>query len=145
MLQAESFLSCSPGIQPIMTKGPLGRELYFFDDNKNVIVVVGIDGSEPPTNILVSMREVINSMVTEMLSEEENADLDRAMDITAISYEMIEQQEPMFGNAQYKVQFDINTGLEEMNTSLVVDIESSVASKLTDLGFNVEGSRSKVV
>jgi len=145
MLQAESFLSGSPYIQSTMTKGPLGRELHFFDDNKNVIVVVGIDGSEPPTDILVSMREVINSMVIEMLSERENADLDPAMDITAISYEMIEQQEPMFGNAQYKVQFDINTGLEEINTEFVLDIENSVASKLTDLGFNVEGSRSKVV
>lgn len=130
-----------------MTNGPLGRELFFFDDNKNVIVVAGIDGPEPPNEILVSIREVINSKLIALLSERTSADLNPSMDIVTVSSTgmLTEEQQARFSRALHLLQLDIKTGLEEIDTDLVMMMEDSITDELDNLGLNVEGSQSKVV
>lgn len=130
-----------------MPEGPLGRELFFADDNKSIIVLVGIDGPEPPTDILVSLEETVNTTVNQALIDA-GADINATREtvkLTTNPNPTAEQRDKLGGATLHVQQYDVKTELEEVSMELVNATHNTVVDEVSDLGFNITGTDATVV
>lgn len=130
-----------------MANGPLGRELILVDDNKSILVLIGIDGPEPPRNVQISLRESINTVINQALIDE-GADIKpvrETVNLTIQENPSRRQRDELGGNTLHVQQYEVQTELEEVSQGLVNAVHNTVVEEVDNLGFNIVGTKTKVV
>lgn len=130
-----------------MAKGPLGRELLLIDDNKKILVLIGIDGPEPPNDIQITLESSVNQMINAALIDR-GADIDYTRNTVNLTVEpnpSAEQRELLGGATLHVQQYEVKTELDEVTQGLVNAVHNDVVDEVSDLGFNIVGTETKVV
>lgn len=130
-----------------MVKGPLGREIRLLDDNRKILVLLGIDGPEPPNEVQLSLRESVNTMVNRALIER-GGDIDptrETVNLTINESPTPRQRDELGGATLHVQQFEVKTELEEVPQVLVNAVHNDVVDEVDDLGFNIVGTKTTVV
>jgi hypothetical protein len=127
-----------------MTKGPLGRELILLDDNKKVLVLIGIDGEPIPRNIRLDTESLVETKLREKASEGNN-DFIKEVNLT-VGENVTEQQRRELGKAAiYTQQYEVQTSLEEIPQQIVNAIHNSTIESVENAGFSIAGVKTKVI
>lgn len=125
-------------------KGPLGRELVLLDDNKKVLVLVGIDGEPVPRNVRNDLEYSVEVNLKKQ-AEEGGNDFIEEVNLT-IGEGVTEEERREIGMATlYKQQYEVQTSLDEISQEAVNAIHNSVLDAVEELGFNVAGVKTKVI
>lgn len=130
-----------------MVKGPLGRELIFASDNRTIIVLVGIDGPEPPNDVLIATEDVINTSINEaLISRGAEISVSRqTVDLTTTDNPSRQQMNKLGQNTLHVQQYDVETELEEVSMVLVNATLNTIVDELSDLDYNITGTDATVV
>jgi len=142
----DTFICCGL-IFDTMVDGPLGRELRLIDDNKKILVLIGIDGPEPPRDIQISLRETVNTTINQALIDR-GADIKPTRETVNLNIEKnpsSRQRDELGGATLHVQQFEIKTELEEVSQGLVNAVHNTVVDEVDNLGFNVVGTKTTVV
>lgn len=130
---------------------PLFRQdssgMFFADDKKNILVLLGIDGGTPPRDIQTDLEETINRKINIAL-QKAGADIDTTRQTVKLTVgeNPSRQQRDMLGGGTLTVfQFDVKTELDEVTMGLVNAVHNTVVEEVDTLGFNIEGTETKVV
>lgn len=129
-----------------MPTGPFGRRRPFVSDKRTILVLIGVDGSSPPNNIQLDLENTINSTINKaLINAGANIKVTRdTVNLTVEDNPTQQQIDALGGRVIHVQQFDIKTELEEVSQTLVNAVHNTVVDKLTELGFNVEGTKTTV-
>jgi len=129
-----------------MAEGPLGRELRLIDDNKKILVLIGIDGPAPPRDIRISLRETINTKINQALIDM-GADINTNRETVNLTVEENPSRRQMqeLDGPLHVQQFEVKTELKEVSQKLVNAVHNDVVDEVNDLGFNIVGTKTTVV
>lgn len=122
-----------------MGKGPFGGPRPFSRDNKKVLILIGIDGTEPPVDILMSAEELIWNKLNGLVDE------DFTVNLSTSSHPTSEQKQALGGSFIHVQQYEITTELEEISQGVVNAIHNEVIDVLNENGFNITDTRTTVV
>jgi len=122
-------------------------DLFFADDKKNILVLLGIDGGTPPKDIQTDLEEMVNMKINTALKNA-GADIDatrQTVKLTVGENPSRKQRDTLGGATLTVFQFDVKTELDEVSMSLVNATHNTIVEQVDSLGFNIEGTETKVV
>lgn len=122
-----------------MTSGPFGGPRPFTSDEKNVLVLVGIDGQHPPNDILLSLEESVRVSINQDISANFGVNLNTQERPSQA------QKEALGPRLLYSMQFEVETPWEEISQKHINAIHNEVVGELNELGFNISGTKTTVV
>jgi len=127
-----------------MVEGPLGREIRLLNDDKNVLVLLGIAGQIPPRDVRISLETSVELSLLEMQEEGGNDIIDE-VNLT-VGENVTKQQRQELGSATtYTQQYEIQTKFKKLPQEVVNAIHNSTIDVVEELGFNVAGAKTTVV
>jgi len=129
-----------------MAEGPLGANRPFVNDKRTILVLVGVDGPEPPNDIQLDLQEVLNQEVNQALINA-GADIQitrQTVNLTVNGNPTEEQRSALGPGVLHVQQYDISTELEEVSQGLVNATHNTVVDKVQELGFNITGTKTTV-
>lgn len=125
-----------------MPEGPFGGPRPFANDTKSVIILAGVDGREPPNQILLDMEQLVQDSVNREL----NLDIGTIdVHVTSSSNPSREQRQALGERAIHIQQYDIDTPWEEITQDQINKIHEIVIDQLNDIGVNMTVTRTTVV
>lgn len=125
-----------------MARGPFGGPRPFASDTKTVIVLVGVDGPEPPNDVLLSTEQVMQDTINDAFGLKHGT---LNVSVTTNPNPTSEQKDAVGDRALHVEQYDIQTPWEEIAQDEVNMIHNEAVSELNNLGFNITGTRTTVV
>lgn len=125
-----------------MPEGPFGGPRPFASDEKNVLVLVGIDGPEPPNDVLIATQETIQTKINQAYDLPAGT---HTVDLTTNDYLTDDQKEAVGSRALHVQQFDVKTPWEEITQEQINAVHNEVVDELNSLGYNITGTRTTVV
>lgn len=127
-----------------MVEGPLGREIRLLNDDKKVLVLLGIDGQPIPRDVRIDLQSSVEQSLLVMQEEGGNDIIDK-VNLT-VGENVTEQQREQLGGATiYTQQYEIQTKFKKLPQDIVNAIHNSTIDAVEDLGFNVTGAKTTVV
>jgi hypothetical protein len=129
-----------------MPKGPLGGPRPLTKDKRTVLVLVGIDGPAPPKDLRVNLQETVNTRVNErFINAGANIKATRqTVNLTLSENPTTEQRSALGARTIHVQQFGIKTGMSEVSQGLVNALHNIVVEKVTELGFNIVGTKTTI-
>lgn len=129
-----------------MPQGPLGGPRPFTDDNRTILVLIGIDQPEPSNNAQLSLQESVNTTINKALIRRGSGiDLTRQTANLSVEPNLSRQQEDILGaSAVHAQQFNIKTELEEVNQRFINAVHNTVVEEVQNAGFNVTGTETTI-
>lgn len=125
-----------------MPRGPFGGPRPFASDRKTVLVLVGIDGQTPPSDILLSTEQAVSDNLHNKLRIPHDS---LSVAVTIEDMPTTQQIEELGQRVQHVQQFDIESPWREISQDHINGIHNDVISTLKGLGYNVEGTKTTVV
>lgn len=126
-----------------MVSGPLGRELILVDDDKNVLVLLGIDGGVVERSRRNVLEDTVESDVIDKANEGHNKFI-KEVNLT-VNTDISKPLSQKLNDARYLQQYEVQTSLEEMPQPIVNAIHNTVVEVVDDLGYNITGTRTTIV
>jgi hypothetical protein len=127
-----------------MVEGPLGRQIRLLNDEKNVLVLLGIDGSIPPRDLRINLETSVELSLLEMQEEGGNDVIDE-VNLTVGENVTKQQRQELRGATIYTQQYEIQTKFKKLPQEVVNAIHNSTIDAVEKLAFNVTGAKTKVV
>lgn len=124
-----------------MTEGPFGGPRPFVSDKKSVLVLVGLQKTEPPTDILINAESVVEIKINDVYNTP-GAD---TVSLTTNDNPTDEQIEAVGNTALHIQQYEVKTPVKKITQKQINGIHNTVIEKLNELGFSVTGSRTTVI
>lgn len=137
-----SFIKCEV-VFDSMAEGPLGRQIRLLDDEKKVLVLLGIDGQSIPRDIRIDLQSSVKQSLLTMQEEGGNDIIDE-INLT-VGENVTDPQRKELGSATYTQQYEVKTKFKKLPQDIVNAIHNSTLDTVKDLGFNVTRARTKVV
>lgn len=125
-----------------MPEGPLGGPRPFARDRKRVLVLVGIDGPEPPVDVLTSVETLIQDKVNRGIGFEMN---EASVSVTTSSSPTNEQKEALGPRTIHVQQYEVKTIWEEITQRQINAVHNTVVEIMNDTGFNITGAKTTVI
>jgi hypothetical protein len=113
-------------------------EFESFD--KILTVIVGIDGTPPPREIQLDMRESLNIKVNDTAGYSQTRD---SVTLTVDENPTRDERGFIGEHTQYLAKFDIELKDTELNQDIVNAAHNTVVDLMKDLGFNVTGTATR--
>ena len=129
-----------------MAEGPFGFSRPIVSDKRTILVLVGVDGPEPPNDIQLDLQELLNQEVNQALINA-GADIQlsrQTVNLTVEPNPSKEQRSALGPGVIHVQQYDISTELEEVSQGLVNATHNTVIDKVNELGFNITGTETTV-
>lgn len=129
-----------------MPEGPLGGPRPFSNDKRTILVLIGIDGPEPPNDVQLSLQESINTTVNQALIDK-GADIEvtrQTVNLTVAENPTREQRNALGPGVLHVQQFDVETELSEVSQGLINAVHNTVVDEVRDLGFNITGTETTI-
>jgi len=127
-----------------MVEGPLGREIKLLNDDKKVLVLLGIDGQPIPRDIRLDLESSVEQSLLAMQEEGGNDVIDE-VNLTVGENVTEQQREELGGATIYTQQYEIQTKFKKLPQNIVNAIHNSTIDAVKDLGFSVTGAKTTVV
>lgn len=126
-----------------MPEGPFGGPRPFASNRKTVIVLVGIDGPEPPPHILTDMQTLVEDRMNRSLGLRLGT---LNVSLTTRAHPTREEIEAMGDQTILHLQqYDVETPWKEISREQINNVRQEVVSQLRDTGANVVATRVTVV
>jgi len=127
-----------------MVEGPLGREIKLLNDDRKVLVLLGIDGQPIPRDVRIDLQSSVEQSLL-VMQEEGGNDIIDEVNLT-VGENVTEQQRKELGGATiYTQQYEIQTKFKKLPQNIVNAIHNSTIDAVKDLGFSVTGAKTTVV
>lgn len=127
-----------------MVEGPLGREIRLLNDDKKVLVLLGIDGQPIPRDVRIDLQSSVEQSLL-VMQEEGGNDIIDEVNLTVGENVTEQQREELGGATIYTQQYEIQTKFKKLPQDIVNAIHNSTIDAVEDLGFNVTGAKTTVV
>lgn len=125
-----------------MPEGPFGGPRPFAVDRKTVLVLVGIDGPEPPRDVLQSAEQLVEDRINRSLGLKLGT---LTVAVTSNENPTREQRRVFGGRIQHAQQYDVQTPWKEITKEQIANVEHEVRQQLEDVQFNIVGTETTVV
>lgn len=125
-----------------MARGPLGGPRPFARDTKNVLVLVGIDGPEPPNQILLDIEQLVEDSINKALELKVGA---LNVSVTSNDNPTPDQILALGEKTIHVQQYDVETPWKEITQDQINGVHSEVIKQLNDVGTNITGTKTTVV
>lgn len=129
-----------------MQKRPSGIPAIFVEDNRLVMILIGLSGSTPSRNVQLSTQEKINFRFNQKLIEKgANIDIERqTVNLTVEDSPSRMQRKKLGPEVIHVQQYDINTGMEDVSQELVELIHNTVVDNVRESEFDITDTEVKV-
>lgn len=125
-----------------MTRGPLGGPRPFANDEKSVLVLIGVDGSHPPNDVLIAAETAIEVQINQEFGVPAES---HTITLTTDSNPTRHQKDAVGDRALHIQQYEVKTPWSEIAQGHINGIHNTVVEKINNLGFNVTGTKTTVV
>lgn len=125
-----------------MTRGPLGGPRPFANDDKAVLVLIGVDGRQPPNDVLIATETALEVEVNEAFNLPPNS---HTVTLTTNENPTAHQRDTVGRDVIHVQQYEVKTPWREITQRQINAIHNTVVEKINNLGFNVTGTKTTVV
>lgn len=125
-----------------MARGPFGGPRPFSSNRKTVIVLVGVDGTQPPNQILLDMEQLVQDRINRVLDLKPGT---LRVAVTSNPNPTPDQILALGSNTLHVQQYDVETPWEEITQDQINGVHNEVIRQLNDVGTNITDTKTTVV
>lgn len=125
-----------------MPQGPFGGPRPFSSNRKTVIVLVGVDGTQPPNQILLDMEQLVQDRINRVLDLKPGT---LRVAVTSNPNPTPDQVLALGPNTLHVQQYDVETPWEEITQDQINGVHNEVIRQLNDVGTNITDTKTTVV
>lgn len=115
-----------------MVEYEIGRDI--------ISVLVGIDGPEPPDDVLLAMQELATGEVNRAAGFDADRD---SVTLVSQSHPSQSQMDVLGRNTIHVQQYDIDLADKEIDQGIVNAVHNDIVGIVSDHGFNITGTATK--